>query len=735
MRLRFLCAIIFLVSSADLLQAQEWTALNDGLNNRQVYCITVNPDDPDELYAGTEGGLFRSTNGGERWNSMQGGLPVRSVWVSDDGNTVLIARAGGSRSDGIWISQNGGNFEVLTWILWPYSIAVDPENDDHIFAGSRGGFIYTLNGGGQWGEANEGLGSPVYHLAVKNLDDEAYIFASTGRGLYVSQVGDEIDWEDTGPLDNHPTLQTAFSFAEDEGIFAGTGDESDSDGIYYSGNLGAEWEISRWCFYVYAVETMPALVIMASGEIGVFRSHNNGEDWTEMNQELDDFDINDLLLIERDDELFCYAAHDGDGVLVYPVPIEGEPLEPFNLLIPADTDTVEPDNEHEIPFTWQPAIDPDDDEVTYEFYFDFIGDVPFAEDLEDTTWVWDLDDWDLEMPIPFGEVNTWWVVAISRDDARECEARFEFLLQEPDWPPEPFDLLEPANDDTIEFTFTTFRWQRAPDVDNDEVTYEFRIGHVDEEPYVVELDTTVLTIGLDTLGIDLNPGDIAEWYVIAMSGDTTTECNERFRFTYLPLNHPPSAFSLLEPRDRDTLATALITFSWEASYDPDPNDEVHYYWIIEQDECAYDLELDTTVLTIDIDTTGFEYQNYPIHWAVMAVSDTMRTWCNEPFEFTILPHGVKGSETEPANDFRLYPAFPNPFNASTTIRFDLPVYGMVRLTNYDLCGREAAVLTEDRFAAGHHDVTWNAGDLQSGVYLARCEFGSVVKMVKLVLMK
>jgi len=79
--------------------------------------------------------------------------------------------------------------------------------------------------------------------------------------------------------------------------------------------------------------------------------------------------------------------------------------------------------------------------------------------------------------------------------------------------------------------------------------------------------------------------------------------------------------------------------------------------------------------------------------------------------------------------------YPNPFNPSTTIRFDLPQASFVRLKVFDLLGRVVAVLVEEEKAAGSHSVTFNAPNLPSGVYLYRIEAGSYVVTKKMTLTK
>ena len=69
----------------------------------------------------------------------------------------------------------------------------------------------------------------------------------------------------------------------------------------------------------------------------------------------------------------------------------------------------------------------------------------------------------------------------------------------------------------------------------------------------------------------------------------------------------------------------------------------------------------------------------------------------------------------------LHPAAPNPFRAQTTLGFELPEAGPVRLAVYDLLGRELAVLVDEARAAGAHEVVFEAADLPSGAYVVRLE--------------
>jgi hypothetical protein len=85
--------------------------------------------------------------------------------------------------------------------------------------------------------------------------------------------------------------------------------------------------------------------------------------------------------------------------------------------------------------------------------------------------------------------------------------------------------------------------------------------------------------------------------------------------------------------------------------------------------------------------------------------------------------------------FTLYQNFPNPFNPTTTISFDLPNSGPVSLKIYDTYGREISTLMNAVATAGKHQMIFNGEGLPSGVYFARLKSSTFTKSIKLVLAK
>jgi len=85
--------------------------------------------------------------------------------------------------------------------------------------------------------------------------------------------------------------------------------------------------------------------------------------------------------------------------------------------------------------------------------------------------------------------------------------------------------------------------------------------------------------------------------------------------------------------------------------------------------------------------------------------------------------------------YRLYQSYPNPFNPSTKIKYDLPQSSFVTIKVYDITGKEVKSLVNVQETIGYHEVVFNADDLPSGVYFYRLIAGNYSEVKKMILMK
>ncbi|MAO66161.1 MAG: hypothetical protein CL666_14290 [Balneola sp.] len=101
----------------------------------------------------------------------------------------------------------------------------------------------------------------------------------------------------------------------------------------------------------------------------------------------------------------------------------------------------------------------------------------------------------------------------------------------------------------------------------------------------------------------------------------------------------------------------------------------------------------------------------------------------------IVETAVSNELDEMPLEFRLEQNYPNPFNPSTNISFSIPKASMVRMSVYDMLGRNISTLVNERKAAGRYTIRFEAGNLSSGTYIYRIEAGSFTQTKKLMLIK
>ena len=87
------------------------------------------------------------------------------------------------------------------------------------------------------------------------------------------------------------------------------------------------------------------------------------------------------------------------------------------------------------------------------------------------------------------------------------------------------------------------------------------------------------------------------------------------------------------------------------------------------------------------------------------------------------------------NQFTLHQNYPNPFNPTTVISYELPQTVDVTLEVYDMLGRQISTLVDGRVNAGAHQVTFDASNLSSGVYIYRLSAGEQMFTRKLTVLK
>lgn len=97
--------------------------------------------------------------------------------------------------------------------------------------------------------------------------------------------------------------------------------------------------------------------------------------------------------------------------------------------------------------------------------------------------------------------------------------------------------------------------------------------------------------------------------------------------------------------------------------------------------------------------------------------------------------GIRESDDAIAADYFLDQNYPNPFNPMTTIRYNLPQAGQVKIAVYNILGRQVTTLVNEFRPAGSYSVIWNATNVPSGTYFVQMRAGDYHPAIKLVVLK
>jgi len=192
---------------------------------------------------------------------------------------------------------------------------------------------------------------------------------------------------------------------------------------------------------------------------------------------------------------------------------------------------------------------------------------------------------------------------------------------------------------------------------------------------------------------------------------------------------PPIAVTLLHPQNEQKAVSINDTLQWRN------NKWIEDYRIIISTEpIAVGLVIDST-----ISDTIFVFESMEngttYYWSVEPIHKIGESGQSDTWKFSTVSATYSGNVNKPF-DFHLHQNIPNPFNPETVIRFDIPADGVhVRLTVYDMLGRQVVTLIDEMRDAGRYEVNFDAGRLSTGAYVYRLEAGNLVMTRKMMLLK
>ncbi len=139
------------------------------------------------------------------------------------------------------------------------------------------------------------------------------------------------------------------------------------------------------------------------------------------------------------------------------------------------------------------------------------------------------------------------------------------------------------------------------------------------------------------------------------------------------------------------------------------------------------------------DTTSIVHHRAPRHWLVPTDIDgepRSAPYCDiGADEWDSVMTAIWQNTTTLPLQFSLHPNYPNPFNSSTTISYELPHAANVEIKLFDLTGREVSTLVQQWQGAGRYRLPFAGRNLSSGTYFVRMQAGEFEKTQKIVLLR
>jgi photosystem II stability/assembly factor-like uncharacterized protein len=245
--------------------------------NSRIQALAAHPIEAHTVFAGGDTGLFVSRDGGARWQRLGADRSLPTIWsltIDPVEPDILFA---GTRPTGVWRSRDGGRHweelaidaarECSIGEAFVTSLVVDPEDHRTVWAGVEiDGVFRSRDGGDTWTHQATGLYDPDIHAVALAATQPKRLYASTAREVFISSdLGDT--WQALGIREKWP-LPYARGMAvkpDDPGVlFAGCGETTtgETGHVLRTANFGESWEIlplpSRPNATMWGLATHPA---------------------------------------------------------------------------------------------------------------------------------------------------------------------------------------------------------------------------------------------------------------------------------------------------------------------------------------------------------------------------------------------------------------------------------------------------------------------------------------------
>lgn len=271
-----------------------------GPEGGSITALVINPQNTQEMYAGTfGGGVYKTENGGATWQSASWGLIdgyIQSLAIDPKTPATVYA---GMYTYGVYKTTDGGatwsptgpglNHDAIV-----YDLQVDPLNPNNVYAGTRsknpvleppwgGGVFKSTNGGETWTEQNNGLIEDwVYSLAIDPTNPSIIYAALHTQGISKSTDGAATWTTINSGLDDTSGRSVVIDPLNPQNVYFATWHYGQ---VFKSTNGGTSWQAARnglpgiKVYKLFVDPVDPNIVYAGSYLNGLYKSTNGGVSW------------------------------------------------------------------------------------------------------------------------------------------------------------------------------------------------------------------------------------------------------------------------------------------------------------------------------------------------------------------------------------------------------------------------------------------------------------------------
>ena len=292
----------------------SWSPAVTGLPGALVRDLAVDPSNFNRMFAATDGGLYRTGDGGASWSAVTSDdaiLAFDRVEIDPlTPTTIYSARSGTgvfkSTDDGLsWTAASTGLTDNTLRVL-----AINPTSPRTIYAGTDTTIFKTVDGALSWVALNLPVVDPEVDAIAIDVLNPATIYASTNGAGVLKSIDAGASWSVlTSGLSNPSVHSIAIDPSNPETVYAGTCGGSDLTRVFKSTDGGASWsETGLWtnyCVSALAIDpSAPTTLYAVSSFMGspsnmgnLSKSNDGGASWESIDRGLPfSFKCSDIIL-------------------------------------------------------------------------------------------------------------------------------------------------------------------------------------------------------------------------------------------------------------------------------------------------------------------------------------------------------------------------------------------------------------------------------------------------------